>query len=160
MVRAPLVALLVTLLLMVGCGTPDTASDTATTGPSPSTSPTKGGVPVDFDLVALLSQTAAGGRVSPDAVRLDDEAAVEAFAAQFKHEAFGDKIAQTLAATTVPEGRVLLGAVVYLGCDVPPGVLVTGEPGSWQIVAQKVPTPMQECFAPVTTVALVTVAAP
>jgi hypothetical protein len=57
----------------------------------------------------------------------------------------------------VPSGQTLLGAVVAIGCDVPPGVTVQHADGGLAITALKVEKPREECFAPVTTVALVAV---
>ncbi len=112
---------------------------------------------MEFQEIALLSQTAAGGQVSTAAVRLDDQAEVDTFVSQFQHPGFGDQISEAVAGATVPEGYVVIGAVVAVGCDVPPGVIVTGEPDSWTIIAQKVPSPLEECFAAVTTVSVVAV---
>ncbi len=131
--------------------TPSTPSD------SPTGKPTDGGV--EFDEIAILSQTAAGGQTSTTAVELSDQAQMDAFVNQFEHPGFGEQIAEKVAATTVPEGQVLIGAVVSIGCDVPPGVEVTGEPGSWTITPLKVADPLPECLAPVTSVAIVAVPA-
>jgi hypothetical protein len=156
------------VLLVAGCGdsSSDTAADPAdpttsagqTSAPtqSPSSPPTGGAV--DFVEIALISQTAAGGEVDP-AVRLDDQAARETFLGQFERQEFGTKIDNQIAAASVPEGHVLLGAVVSIGCDVPPGVSVTAVAEGWVIHPLKVASPLQECFAPVTTVALVAVPA-
>jgi hypothetical protein len=46
---------------------------------------------------------------------------------------------------------------VSIGCDVPPGVTVQTQDDGLAIVAMKVKSPLQECLAPVTTVALVTI---
>ena len=43
-----------------------------------------------------------------------------------------------------------MGAVVAIGCDVPPDVSVEQGPDGWVVTPQKVPSPLQECFAPVT----------
>ena len=163
------------VLLVAGCG--DSSSDiaddpadstpispaTSTAGPtdSPTGSPTRlpTGAAVDFLEIAIISQTAAGGEVDNAAVRLDDQAARETFLMQFDRLSFGTKIDEQIAAATVPEGYLLLGAVVSIGCDVPPGVNVTEGPDGWFIYPQKVASPLQECFAPVTTVALVAVPA-
>jgi hypothetical protein len=151
-------------LLLAGCGdsasdvatdptsTPTTASATASVKPSDSGS-------VEFQEVAILSQTAAGGQVSEQAVRLDDQASRESFVAQFETPRLGRQIDHEIAATTVPSGFVLIGAVVSIGCDVPPGVTVTASSGGWVITPQKVVSPLQECLAAVTSVAIVAVAA-
>ena len=157
------------VLLVAGCG--DTSSDTAddptpTSSGTPTASPTDDAptptpteAAVDFQEIAIISQTAAGGEVDNAAVRLDDQAARETFLMQFNRPGFGTEIGEQIAAATVPEGHVLLGAVVSIGCDVPPGVNVTVGPDGWFIYPQKVASPLQECFAPVTSVALVAVPA-
>lgn len=161
--------LIVPALLLAGCGgdaSSDVASDpaggstssTASTAapPSDTTKPTG---EVDYTQIALVSQTAAGGEVSTVAVPLDDSGSMSQFVGQFRDGGLGRKIARKVAAATVPEGSQIVGAVVSIGCDVPPGVMVTGEPGEWTITAQKVASPLQECLAPVTTVAIVAVPA-
>jgi hypothetical protein len=164
--------LLAPLLVLTACGGDDasdvasdpvgsTSSPATSTPSTPSESPTgkPSGDDVDFDEIAILSQTAAGGQVSTTAVELGDPAQMEAFVNQFEFAGFGDEIARKVAATTVPEGQVLIGAVVSIGCDVPPGVEVAGEPGSWTITPLKVADPLPECLAPVTSVAIVAVPA-
>jgi len=161
--------LLAPLLVLTACAgddASDVASDpagstsspaTATPSDSPTVTPTAG--TVEFDEIAILSQTAAGGQTSTTAVDLGKQAQLDAFVNQFEFPAFGQKIARKVAATTVPEGQVLIGAVVSIGCDVPPGVEVSGEPGSWIITPLKVADPLPECLAPVTSVAIVAVPA-
>ncbi len=48
-----------------------------------------------------------------------------------------------------------MAQVVSVGCDVPPGATVQ----DGVIVPEKVASPLKECFAPVTTVALASVPA-
>jgi hypothetical protein len=45
--------------------------------------------------------------------------------------------------------------VVTIGCDVPPSASVRVENGDVVITPAKVPIPLPECFAPVTSVAIV-----
>ena len=52
-----------------------------------------------------------------------------------------------MAGATVPEGYTVMGAVVSIGCDVPPGVTVSQGPDGWVFTPQKVASPLQECFA-------------
>ena len=160
-----LAALMLCALLLSGCGASDSsdvATDTSspttspTTSPSMSPSPTKGGTPADGQVVALVSQTAAGGTVDTNAVRLDDQSALAAFIAQFRR-GLDRKVTEAVDSATVPSGQVLIGAVVSIGCDVPPGVTVTVDPDGYVLVPQPVPSPLKECFAPVTTVAIATV---
>ena len=55
-------------------------------------------------------------------------------------------------------GHIVYGAVVAVGCDRPPGADVSLDAdGRVQITAQEVPSPLQECLAPVTTVAIASV---
>ena len=145
----------------------DTASGTASGSPSPaspsdlpsappSAAPASSG-PVDFTEVALLSVTAAGGEVDYRATVLDDATAVSQFAAQFETAAMGDELTTAVREADVAEGQQLVAAVVSIGCDVPPGVTVQKLKRALAIVPLKVKSPLKECLAAVTTVALVAV---
>jgi hypothetical protein len=150
MTMRPLVEPLVLAALaaaLVGCG-----SGTAPTGGQASEGP-------DVVVVALVSQTAGGGRVSAKPARLDRPAAVTRFTGQFRGDALRSKVAGAVRRASPQDGRVLLGAVVAIGCDVPPGVRVEGAGSDLRILAKPVPSPLQECLAPVTTVAVVSVPA-
>ena len=103
----------------------------ATAEPSPT-----GGL--EPQTVAIVSQTAAGGSVDLHAVPVDDEASLQAFTRQFERGGLDEKIAQAVAGATVPEGYTLMGAVVAIGCDVPPGVTVTDGPEGWVFTPDKV----------------------
>ena len=109
--------------------------------------------------IAIVSQTAAGGEVDLNAVPVDDDAALQEFTAQFNKAGLEEKIATAVAGATVPEGYTVMGAVVAIGCDVPPDVSVEQGPDGWVVRPHKVPSPLQECFAPVTSVAIVAVPA-
>jgi hypothetical protein len=130
----------------------------APTASSPAGRPTGADGAVDFELVTTLTETAAGGDVSPDAVPLGDDAAVQEFVAPFS-EALQTEVQQAVASTSVPDDQRLYGAVVALGCDAPDQVQVVASPSGLQVVAEKVPAPKPECLAPMTTVALVLVPA-
>lgn len=154
--------ILAALLLssIVACGSGESDSETAT-DPTPSatdepTSSADDG-PVDFTEVALVSQTAAGGTVSDRATLLADDDAVQAFSEQFDGASIARKIASEVDAVDVPDGEVIAAAVISIGCDVPPGVSVTKSQGVLLVTALKVRKPLPECFAAVTTVALVLV---
>jgi hypothetical protein len=155
-----LLGLLIVLLLLAAgttsCGSDSgDAADDASGSPTPTAPPSD--PPVDPVTVAILSRTAAGGEVSPRAVPLPDAAAVARFAEQFVDPAFGREIAARVRATDVPSGRRLMGAVVAIGCDVPDSVTVTVTADGVSIVADKAASPVPECFAAVTSVALVLV---
>ena len=115
------------LLLLAGCGD-DTSARPPTGAPQ----------------ATLVSATAGGGDVETRATDITDDAALASYVEQF-----GDSLANkvTRAAEEV-DGDVVLAQVVSVGCDVPPSAHVDGD----VIVPAKVPSPMTECFAPVTTV--------
>ncbi len=108
------------------------------------------------EVVALVSETAAGGRVSLDATQLTS-GSLETFTRQFTSRDLVDEVTAE-AAQTEGSGQVY-GAVVAVGCDVPPGVSVAADGDGWRITPEAVTSPRGECYAPVTTVALVRVPA-
>ena len=153
-------ALLTVLLVLAGCG--DSTSDSASDPPSQPSSTTASDEPTEAaapQTIAIVSQTAAGGEVDLNAVPVDDDAALQEFTAQFNKAGLEEKIATAVAGATVPEGYTVMGAVVSIGCDVPPDVSVEQGPDGWVVTPHKVPSPLQECFAPVTSVAIVAVPA-
>ena len=151
---------LLALVLLGGCGdsTSDSASEPASQPSSTTASdePTEAAAP---QTIAIVSQTAAGGEVDLNAVPVDDDAALQEFTAQFNKAGLEEKIATAVTGATVPEGYTVMGAVVSIGCDVPPDVSVEQGPDGWVVTPHKVPSPLQECFAPVTSVAIVAVPA-
>jgi hypothetical protein len=112
-----------------------------------------------FDLVDTITVTAAGGAVNPAATALTDDASVQEFVSQFESDELITQVQATIAETEVPPGQALYAAVVAIGCDSPTDVSVVETTGGLLITATKVPTPKVECFAPMTTVALVLAAA-
>lgn len=132
-------------------------SETATDDPSGDLPSSATGEVLEFELVDTLTGTAAGGVIAPDGVPLPDEAAAQEFVSQFTTDGLRSDVLQAAAAAEVPDGQVLYGAVVALGCDVPSDFLVTSQPEGIFVVAQKVTAPKQECFAAMTTVVLVTI---
>jgi hypothetical protein len=167
--RRLLGSVLPTLLLVAvlgACGD-DTASDNAGSDPSVTVSSPGGtggmdtgdsGDPtgsVDFDLVDTITVTAAGGTLSEVAVPLSDEASVREFTSQFESDDMVQQVEHAAANADVPDGQALYAAVVSIGCDSPTDVSVTDSGAGLVISADKVPSPQVECFAPMTTVALV-----
>jgi hypothetical protein len=162
--------LLLTLLptMLTGCGGDDggaTAQDAPSSSlPSPASSdeppsdePPSDEPPSDEPVVvALVSETAAGG-ASSDVLTPVAGPGLNAFLAQLESATLGDEVRAAMRAHTLPDGHSYGVAVVALGCDVPPDVHVTKEDGAWTVTPAKVPSPMPECFAPVTTVAVVDV---
>ena len=158
---------------LAACGD-DTASDDAGSDPSvsvsspggtggldtPDTPDTPGsGDSVDFDLVDTITVTAAGGAVSEVAVPFTDDAALQEFLSQFTSSDLTAQIQDAVAGADVAEGQAIYAAVVAIGCDSPTDVAVTDSADGLVVTALKVPSPMTECFAPMTTVALVVAAA-
>jgi hypothetical protein len=155
------------LLPVAGCGedTDARSEDPADRSSSESSSPSSGSSSpssgessgVDFTEVALLSETNAGGAVSTRPTVLDDPATIATFTSGLEGRTLPGKIRAEARRTTVPGDRVLVGAVVAIGCDVPPGVAVQSAGNGLQITPLKAEKPHLECFAPVTTVALLLV---
>jgi hypothetical protein len=137
------------------------ADDPAPTASQDPSGSTKGpsGEEVDFEVVAVLTETAAGGTTSPAGVPLGDQDAVLAFTEQFETDALPTRIQDAVAGTEVPDDMLLYGAVVAIGCDTPTDLTVIDSGSGILIGAQQVADPMPECFAPMTTVALVLVPA-
>jgi hypothetical protein len=136
---------LLLLLALTACGSDaqDSARDPADPGVGPAVTQ-----------VALLTGTAAGGEVTTEPTALADDAAVQEYADQFRNDELGGEIVATAAKTEVPEGQQLGAAVVSVGCEVPTRVVATGTDEDVALHAV-LPSPTKECFAPITTVALV-----
>jgi hypothetical protein len=129
-------------LLGAGCGT---SSSTATASSGPVTPP--------HITVKLISMTAAGGQPSRTASPLDTPAEVTAFSQQFRTPAMENRIRALTAHVDTED--VVSGTVVTVGCDRPPGATATvADSGAVTIVPAEVASPLPECLAPVTTVAI------
>jgi len=139
------------LVAIAGCGS--SASSTAVDGPdSPGPGPVAGA-----RVLPLISMTGGGGRVSRHATLLDSDAHVQRFASQFRVPALAGRISQT-ADRAAKSGYLVYGAVVAVGCDRPPGADVSlDDDGQVLITPREVPSPLPECLAAVTTVAIATV---
>jgi hypothetical protein len=126
----------------------DPASDPAG---NPSRSP---GSVAGAHVLPLMSMTGVGGRRTASARPLDTPAEVAAFLRQLEPTPLRARVRSAIAAAST-DGRDLVGQVIAIGCDRPPGAgVVVGTDGRVQIVAQEVSSPLQECLAAVTTVAL------
>lgn len=149
--------LLTLALLCAGCGDASSSGATDRTSPSPTHSPTVSDpAPSEPLTVAIVSETAAGGEVDLVAVPVEAEADRQAFTAQFERGELTEKIGAAIAAATIPEGFTVVGAVVAIGCDVPTSVEATKTPEGW-VLDPEIPKSNEQCFAPVTSVALVAV---
>ncbi|GAA1975973.1 hypothetical protein GCM10009798_41570 [Nocardioides panacihumi] len=125
-------------------------SDAGGSAASPTSQPDSGYVVSD----ELVSQTAGDGEIAQVATPLPDQAAVDDFTRGLA-DSLAAKVDEAVRRTQVASGQQLYGQVVAVGCDVPPAVTVERDPVAVQ--PEPVTSPKQECFAPVTTVALVVV---
>ena len=151
---------LLALGLLAGCGSADdtatpTDDQTSKQTQEPSPTPPETG-PVDFTQVAMISVSNADGTVDPQAVELDSQAAVDEFAGQFSGTQMSTALTKAYKKADVPEGEVLVGAVVGVSCQAPSEVHVEQTKSGVEITADPVKTKNQ-CIVPVTTVALVSV---
>ena len=147
-------ALLAPVLLLGGCASSESSDQPA--GYAVPTSRSTG--PVEFDQVAVVSSSAVGGAVAPQAVDLTDEAALADFLAQFENARMATALDRTIAEADVEDGETLVGAVVAVGCLPPEAVSVDLTDTGLEIVA--VPdkqTTAVECLLPVTSVGVVAV---
>ncbi|MGH3308671.1 MAG: hypothetical protein ACRDOX_13385 [Nocardioides sp.] len=151
------------VVLLVGCGTSEptagpaeeeTSSDT--TEPTPSPSETLPNGPIDFTEIALISESNVEGTVSPRAVVLDNQAAVEEFAGRFSGSRMGEALAREYDDADVPDDEVLVGAVVGVSCEAPSDLQVEKTSRGVAVTAPAKVSKVQ-CLVPVTTVALVSV---
>ena len=105
--------------------------------------------------LAIASGTAIGGEPERAATEVGSRAAMRKFARRHDVEELRKDL---LAAHEDAEaGEAVWVAVVSVGCDVPPGVDVSGTADQVYLDPQPVEEPLPECFAPVTSVAVVAV---
>ena len=149
----PLLAL---AILLAGCADSSSSTGTDDAAPSPTSSTSPPSEPLT---VGIVSETAAGGEVDLTAVPVEEDADRRAFTAQFQRGEIDEKIGAAIGSSTIPEGYEVWGAVVAIGCDVPTDVQAAQEGDGWVLEPQMPSETMQECFAPVTSVALVAVPA-
>lgn len=144
-------------LLLTGCGSESPADEQAD-GPTPGASTSASPGDADHTVLALVSESDVGGEVDPRAVPLDTPQRTADFASRFEDQRMEESISRAIAGASVPEGQVVLGAVVAVGCEPPTEVSVEVGPDRVEITAAPVKS-TQQCLVPVTTVALVAVAA-
>jgi hypothetical protein len=135
-----------------------TPTDTPTTDSPTTDTPTDPGS--GADVVEIVSETAAGGQTGDAAVRVDRPAGLARLTRDFRTPLLTDKISSVVERIRLAEGQGLYGAVIAVGCDVPPSASVEVTDGEVVITAGKIVKPMPECFAPVTSVAIAVVDLP
>ncbi len=150
--RRTLETLLVLGVLAATSACGSSGSSTAAGPDSPGPGPVPGA-----HVLPLISMTGGGGRASTRATLLDTGAHLRAFTGQFGPPAMKHQVIQAVARAR-QSGYLVFGAVVAIGCDRPPGAVVSLDgDGQVQIVPKEVASPLPECLAPVTTVAIATV---
>jgi hypothetical protein len=138
------------LLTTAGCG-----SSSSSTAAGPDT-PTPGPI-TGARVLPLISVTGGGGTVSTTATLLDSKAHLRAFTQQFRPPSIRLRV-EAAVRQAATSGHLVYGAVVTIGCDRPPGAVVSLDAdGQVQITPEEVASPLPECLAPVTTVAIATV---
>ena len=148
------------ILVLAGCGDetdaatdPTAAPTSASTESSPPATPAPEGD--EWRLVDIVAETAAGGSTSTEVTQVGDPDDLSTFTDQFESDALAAEVADAVEAADPQPGYVVAAAVGALGCDVPTEVTYV----DGMIRAVKVPNPLPECFAPVTSVAIVEVPA-
>lgn len=105
--------------------------------------------------LAIASGTAIGGEPERAATGIGSRAAMRKFAR--RHDVEELKADLVAAFGRAKAGEAVWAAVVSVGCDVPPGVEVSGTAEQVYLDPQPVEEPLPECFAPVTSAAVVAV---
>jgi hypothetical protein len=99
--------------------------------------------------------TGAGGQPQRTATELDSQADVKAFARQFRVPGMWRRIQAEVADVIADPDHQVVGQIVMVGCDRPPGVdVVVNEEGDVVLTPREVASPLEECLAAVTTVAV------
>lgn len=140
----------VVLVATAGCGS--TSPSTASRPDSPSPGPITGA-----RVLPLISLTGGGGTVSTRATLLDSKAHIRGFTEQFRLPTLAARVDAAVRRAKA-SGHLVFGAVVAVGCDRPPGAIVALDAnGDVEITAEEVASPLPECLAAVTTVAIASV---
>ena len=153
---------LVSGVLLAGCGTDDATTGTTGQETSSESSPTPSATlpngPIDFTQVALVSQSNVDVSSSPRAVVLDSRTDVGGFDRRYTGSQMGTALSKAYGQADVPDGEVLVGAVVDVSCQPPRDVQVEKTDQGVEVTAVAVKSKVEvQCLVPVTTVALVAV---
>lgn len=148
----------VVLGVTAACGSSSsTAADPGRAPASdPAGNPTRTPGPIPGAVVLpLIPMTGAGGQPQRTAAPLNTPQDVDAFARQFRVSEMSARIQKVVDDAQRGSDDDIVGQIVSVGCDVPPGAdaMVT-KGGELQLVPHEVASPLQECLAAVTTVAI------
>jgi hypothetical protein len=168
-----LLSALLLLAVLVGCGTTDPGGDsggtepsggTATPEPSEPSEPSDAPDTSDARVVEIVTASPGNAEVDRRPVELapDDHvgelvAGLDAGLAVDVRRAAERAAADPEVRRHVRNGGRLMGAVVWLGCETPEQVAVTGEGDQLRVRAVVKSTGDVQCLVPITTVALFTV---
>lgn len=138
---------LAVLTALTGCGgeSGDRADDPATQEQTDAAAPR---------VVDIVSGSAAGGDVAAEATVIEDDRALERYLRQFDSDPFVGELTEAIDAHELAGDRVLGLAVIEISCDEPPSATVTSDGDAFVVTAAKVTSPHIECYAPVTSVAV------
>ena len=141
-----------------GCGSSSSMATDPGQGPAsdPAGLPSRSPGTVDgAKVLPLISMTGAGGQPQRTATEFDSRADVKAFARQFRVPGMWHRIQAEAADAIGDPERQVVGQIVMVGCDRPPGVdVVINEEGDVVLTPRDVASPLEECLAAVTTVAV------
>jgi hypothetical protein len=157
----------VAIILVTGCGSSSTTATDPASDPagSPSSSPSAGqsrspGPVSDAVVLPLISMVGAGGRPSTIAAPLNTPREIDRFVQQFPAPTTQQRLRSAIAAAPGGPGSDVVGQIVAVGCDRPPGVDVVVDPdGRVELVPHEVASPLPECLAAVTTIAIAVIPA-
>ncbi|WP_121253849.1 hypothetical protein [Nocardioides ferulae] len=164
----PTAAVLV-VALAAGCG--DESGEVADPAPTESTIERPGETPgetatgyevgdvVPHERVALITESAAGGEVSPQAVVIDDADDLARFVAGFDSDRLLDEVTAAVDEATPDPDEAVVAALVDLGCDPPEEVVVLRTGQGVRVARADKPDSELNCFVAMTTVAVLTVPA-
>jgi hypothetical protein len=157
---------MLTVFVLVACGEQqgDVSSSTDQEEASPSTtssssdSPSSGVNPGDYEVVDIIAATAAGGRLAPRLVPVDSNKALKVFLQPFRSNILTTEVKEAVKKHQSEAGYTLHATVVAIGCEVPKKVKVSASGAARAVYPPKPPGPIVQCFAPMTTVALIDIA--
>lgn len=105
-------------------------------------------------VVDIVSEVAADGNVTETATIIESDAMLVRYLNQFRSPVLVDELTAVVESVVLAEGRVIGLAVIEISCDEPPSAEVVEDGGEFVVTAGKVVNPHPECFAPVTSVAV------